>query len=89
MAVVGGSRPLTDASSLLHLPPGIVRDPPFLIFAFQVHWLKQEFLQNKIKMQRIVMCSSTSFQLIGDELIQLKKEQKRMTDEQFHQANNK
>ena len=33
------------------------------------------------------MCSSTSFLLIGDELIQLEK--KCMPDEQFHQVNNK
>ena len=50
----------------------------FLFFVYLFYFLnKTEFIQNKMEIQRIVMCSSTSFQLIGNQLIQSERKRKR------------
>ena len=52
-------------------------------------WLRQEFIQDKIKIQWMVMGSSINFLLIGCELIYIHWAEGIKADEQLRQADNK
>ena len=59
----------------LQLVDSLALSVSFFSFLFSF-WFKQKCIRDKMKIQKIVVCSSTSFQLMGDELIQLGRRKK-------------